>query len=51
MPNSVGENQAKCKLAAGELVLCIGVNQMRTPMGVGLAAGMSPISSAPAAPM
>ena len=31
MPNSVGENQAKRKLAAGELVLCMGVNQMRTP--------------------
>lgn len=31
MPNSVGENQAKRKLRAGELVLCMGVNQMRTP--------------------
>jgi 2-keto-3-deoxy-L-rhamnonate aldolase RhmA len=31
MPNSVGENRAKRKLAAGELVLCMGVNQMRTP--------------------
>src|SRR4029077_16977912 len=31
MPNSVGENLAKRKLAAGELVLCMGVNQMRTP--------------------
>ena len=31
MPYSVGENQAKRKLAAGELVLCVGVNQMRTP--------------------
>jgi 2-keto-3-deoxy-L-rhamnonate aldolase RhmA len=31
MPNNVGENQAKRKLAAGELVLCMGVNQMRTP--------------------
>ena len=31
MPNSVGENQAKRKLAAGELVLSMGVNQMRTP--------------------
>jgi hypothetical protein len=30
MPSSVGENQAKRKLAAGELVLCMGVNQMRT---------------------
>jgi hypothetical protein len=24
MPNSVGENQAKRRLAAGELVLCMG---------------------------
>ena len=24
MPNSVGDNQAKRKLAAGELVLCMG---------------------------
>ena len=31
MQNSVGENRAKRKLAAGELVLCMGVNQMRTP--------------------
>ena len=31
MPNSVGDNQAKRKLAAGELVLCMGINQMRTP--------------------
>src|SRR6516225_11251602 len=31
MPNSVGENQAKRKFAAGELVLSMGVNQMRTP--------------------
>jgi 2-keto-3-deoxy-L-rhamnonate aldolase RhmA len=31
MPSSVGENRAKRKLAAGELVLCMGVNQMRTP--------------------
>lgn len=31
MPNSVGENQAKRKLAAGELTLFMGVNQMRTP--------------------
>jgi len=31
MPNSVGENQAKRKLAAGELMLCMGVNQVRTP--------------------
>jgi hypothetical protein len=31
MPNSVGENQAKRKLQAGELVLFMGVNQLRTP--------------------
>ena len=31
MPNSVGDNQAKRKLAADELVLCMGINQMRTP--------------------
>jgi hypothetical protein len=31
MPNSVGENQAKRKLAAGELVLCMGLNQIHTP--------------------
>jgi 4-hydroxy-2-oxoheptanedioate aldolase len=31
MPNSVGNNEAKRKLAAGELVLFMGVNQMRTP--------------------
>src|SRR5438128_10242300 len=31
MPSTVGENHAKRKLAAGELVLCMGVNQMRTP--------------------
>ena len=31
MANTVGENQAKRKLAAGELVLCMGINQMRTP--------------------
>jgi 2-keto-3-deoxy-L-rhamnonate aldolase RhmA len=31
VPNNVGENQAKRKLAAGELVLCMGINQMRTP--------------------
>ena len=29
MPNSVGENLAKRKLLAGELVLCMG--QMRSP--------------------
>jgi hypothetical protein len=27
MPNGVGENQAKKKLAAGEVVLFMGVNQ------------------------
>jgi 2-keto-3-deoxy-L-rhamnonate aldolase RhmA len=31
MANAIGENHAKRKLAAGELVLCMGVNQMRTP--------------------
>src|SRR3979409_1703015 len=31
MPNSVGENLTKQKLIAGELVLLMGVNQMRTP--------------------
>src|SRR5258707_12358924 len=31
MSNAVGENNAKKKLAAGELVLCMGVNQLRTP--------------------
>ncbi len=31
MPNSVGENRTKQKLTAGELVLFMGVNQMRTP--------------------
>ncbi len=31
MSVTVGENHAKHKLAAGELVLCLGVNQMRTP--------------------
>jgi len=31
MPNSVGENRTKRRLAAGELVLRMGVNQMRTP--------------------
>ena len=31
MPNSVGENRTKRKFAAGELVLCVGVNQMRAP--------------------
>ena len=31
MPTTIGENLAKKKLAAGELVLCLGVNQMRIP--------------------
>ena len=31
MPNSVRENHAERKLAAGELVHCAGINQMRTP--------------------
>jgi 2-keto-3-deoxy-L-rhamnonate aldolase RhmA len=31
MPNSVGKNHAKFRLDAGEVVLCMGVNQMRTP--------------------
>jgi hypothetical protein len=31
MPNSIGENLTKQKLKAGELVLFMGVNQMRTP--------------------
>ena len=31
MPTAIGENIAKKKLAANELVLCIGVNQLRTP--------------------
>ena len=31
MPNSVGENRTKRKLTAGQLVLFMGVNQMRTP--------------------
>jgi 4-hydroxy-2-oxoheptanedioate aldolase len=31
MPTTIGENLAKRKLAKGELVLCFGVNQMRTP--------------------
>ena len=46
MPSGVGENQAKRKLAAGELVLSMGVNQMRTPN-----IAMVAISPAPAAPM
>jgi 2-keto-3-deoxy-L-rhamnonate aldolase RhmA len=31
MPSEIGENRAKRMLKAGELVLCMGVNQMRTP--------------------
>src|SRR6185312_15944300 len=31
MPTAIGENSAKKKLAANELVLCMGVNQLRTP--------------------
>ncbi len=31
MPAPIGTNTAKSKLAAGELVLCFGVNQARTP--------------------
>jgi 2-keto-3-deoxy-L-rhamnonate aldolase RhmA len=31
MANPIGTNLAKQKLQAGELVLCMGVNQMRTP--------------------
>ncbi len=31
MPASIGTNLAKQKLAANELVLCFGVNQLRTP--------------------
>ena len=31
MPNSVEDNQAKRKLAADKLVLCMVINQMRTP--------------------
>jgi len=31
MANTIGANLAKKKLAANELVLCIGVNQLRTP--------------------
>src|SRR4030088_3038990 len=31
MPTAIGENSTKKKLAAGELVLCMGVNQLRTP--------------------
>jgi 2-keto-3-deoxy-L-rhamnonate aldolase RhmA len=31
MPTTIGPNVAKQKLAANELVLCLGVNQLRTP--------------------
>src|ERR1700726_1118038 len=31
MPTVIGENSTKKKLAANELVLCMGVNQLRTP--------------------
>src|SRR5205823_2230408 len=31
MPTAIGENSAKKKLAANQLVLCMGVNQLRTP--------------------
>src|SRR6266581_1317588 len=31
MPTQIGENRAKKMLAANELVLCMGVNQLRTP--------------------
>src|SRR5579875_2231769 len=31
MPREIGENRAKAMLKAGELVLCMGVNQLRTP--------------------
>ncbi|MBV8853082.1 MAG: hypothetical protein JOY91_06760 [Sinobacteraceae bacterium] len=31
MPAEIGPNHAKSKLAANELVLCMGVNQLRTP--------------------
>ena len=31
MPTKIGPNLAKQKLAANELVLCLGVNQLRTP--------------------
>lgn len=31
MPTTIGPNLAKQKLAANELVLCMGVNQLRTP--------------------
>src|ERR1700730_8147695 len=31
MATAIGENSAKKKLAANEVVLCMGVNQLRTP--------------------
>src|SRR5438477_6417727 len=31
MPTAIGDNLAKKKLAVNELVLCMGVNQLRTP--------------------
>ena len=31
MPTQIGENRAKKMLKASELVLCMGVNQLRTP--------------------
>jgi len=31
MPTKIGENLAKRKLSANELVLCMGVNQLRSP--------------------
>ncbi len=31
MPTPIRENQAKRMLKANELVLCLGVNQLRTP--------------------
>ena len=31
MPSSIGENHTRTKLRAGELVLFMGVNQLRTP--------------------
>jgi hypothetical protein len=31
MPTQIGENRAKKMLRAHELVLCMGVNQLRTP--------------------
>ena len=31
MAHAIGENHARRRLAAGELVLCMGVNQLRSP--------------------